>query len=283
MGYYNLFVLSFGYMITLLAYNTAQNFLTTLFGQNGFIALSIVYISFALSTTVTASIVKCGPRAAKWSAIVANLGYTVFLGSCALACYLDPSAAGSGRHNNGGKSKHEETKWILYIGASIVGFTGALAWTAQGSILSSAASSSQMGLFSGIFLCIFQLNAIFGSVLSGVMQYLKFDDWLFYMVLLCVCLVGNIVLLFLKAPLPASDGGSINMDVMDVDGDGNTRLERQRLIPADANLIDSEESGGDKDATPTGIVTSIGHGIRNFCLSVVQSLFGTCCYRRCFS
>lgn len=159
-----------------------------------------MYITYAFSTTITATIVKSSASAAKWSAVFANLGYVVFIGCCALSCALD-----SRQHKNP-NDRHESTRWLLFVGSGIVGFTGALAWTAQGSILSSAAGgANEMGLFSGIFLCIFQLNAIFGSVISGIMQAHGAKDWVFFVVLLGVCLVGNVVLFLLRSNLRTPD------------------------------------------------------------------------------
>jgi MFS family permease len=164
-------------MFTFTAYNTAQNFLTTIYKNHGFITLSIVYIVFALSNIVTASIVKLSEKASKWLAILTNFSYSIFMIGCLLGHY---------------------SKYILFTTASVVGFGGALTWTTQGYMLATIAGPNDMGLFSGVFLCIYQLNLVFGSLISSIIQSHKLSDWWFFFSLLVLCLIGNILLFFLK-------------------------------------------------------------------------------------
>ncbi|ELR13602.1 uncharacterized protein ACA1_037740 [Acanthamoeba castellanii str. Neff] len=184
---FNALILSVSFFLIFFAFSTTQNLESSLVpGKMGFWSLAALYASFCISSLFIAS-------------PIANLLPPRFALLVGGAAYIPLTAA------------NLYPAWGTLIPAAVVLGCGAgVLWTAQGSYLTAAASNyarsqnkeskSAMGLFTGIFFCIFQLTQVVGNLVAGcIFMYGGSNqdqarDILFY-IFLGVAVVG--VLLFL--------------------------------------------------------------------------------------
>ncbi|KAF7255276.1 hypothetical protein EG68_08265 [Paragonimus skrjabini miyazakii] len=153
-GLFNVILTGVAFLFLFTAFQTAsqasQNVLEAAAkesGQNvgvGYVSLSILYAAFSVSNWFAAVVVKLlGPK------------YTMFLGAlCYLlfvATFMEPRA------------------WSLYLGSIVNGFGAAVLWTAQGALITSCSTGSNVARNFGIFWGLFQ----FSQVVGGLYVYLS--------------------------------------------------------------------------------------------------------------
>ena len=136
------------------AYNTAQNFLTTLIGPAfGSANLALVYAGLIVATPLAPALVpRLGVRR---GLMIGGCGYVAFM--LALLVYaLGPGWASA---------------CLLSASSWVNGMCGALLWSAQGSLVISAPGAARSELVpqqAGVFWSVFQLSAVFGNLLALV-------------------------------------------------------------------------------------------------------------------
>jgi MFS family permease len=166
--FFNVLMMSFGFLITLGAYGSAQGLMTSLHEELGFICLAVLYGVFAFTNFTAPAIVQLiGP---KWGIVIASIPYSLFC----LAC-------GS-------------TEPIILVSASIMmGFAASVLWTSQGSLLTECGQGVNMGFYSGVFCCIFGLNGVLGNVIIGALLTYEVEQIYVFLVMFGV---GMVSLLF---------------------------------------------------------------------------------------
>jgi len=150
----NALILSVSFFFIFFAYSTTQNLESSLIpGKMGYWSLAALYASFCISSLFIAS-------------PIANMLPPRFALLVGGAAYIPLTAA------------NLYPRWATLIPAAVILGCGAgVLWTAQGSYLTAAASNyarsrnqepkSAMGLFTGIFFCIFQLTQVVGNLVAG--------------------------------------------------------------------------------------------------------------------
>ncbi|EKM56291.1 uncharacterized protein PHACADRAFT_253342 [Phanerochaete carnosa HHB-10118-sp] len=108
-------------------------------------ANGVLYGMFALTGLISGGINNVlGPR---WTLFFGTLGYALYVG--ALWCF-----------------QTQGTRWFLIFAGAVLGFTAALLWSAQGSIMMSYPLEKDKGKAFGVFWAIFQLGAFIGSIIA---------------------------------------------------------------------------------------------------------------------
>jgi len=108
-------------------------------------ANGVLYGMFAITGLISGGINNLlGPRL---TLFIGTLGYALYVG--ALWCY-----------------QTQGTGWFLILAGAILGFTAALLWSAQGSIMMSYPLEKDKGKAFGIFWAIFQFGALIGALIA---------------------------------------------------------------------------------------------------------------------
>ena len=135
------------------AYNTAQNYLTTLIGPSfGSANLALVYAGLIFSTPLVPALV---PRlGVRYGLMIGGSGYVAFM----LALFVYSLSAGWASAS------------LLAVSSWVNGMCGALLWSSQGSLVISASGDTRTEELvpwqAGIFWSVFQLSAVFGNLLA---------------------------------------------------------------------------------------------------------------------
>ena len=139
---FNVIWVSLSLMVLFVAYNTVQNFVTTLLPPGvGNTSLSILYGVVAASVIVTPYIVqRIGER------------ITLFLGGLCYVVYI--------------VSLVHVIPGVVYAMSVVIGFGAAILWVALGAYLTSNSTPEDYGRNSGIFWGIFQLCNIIGNLIA---------------------------------------------------------------------------------------------------------------------
>eukprot|EP00049_Salpingoeca_infusionum_P003983 m.73400 g.73400 ORF g.73400 m.73400 type:complete len:457 (-) comp12367_c0_seq4:623-1993(-) len=143
-----IYVLSVGFLVVFLAYNSLQNYVTSLLpGNLGSTSLAVLYISVTVTCFVA-------PK------VVASLGekWTMVLGA---ACYLVYMI-----------STIWAIKEVVLAAAVVIGFGASVLWIAMGSYVTRASHPARLGHNNSIFWLIFQLS----NVLGNLGAYYLFDN-----------------------------------------------------------------------------------------------------------
>jgi len=105
----------------------------------------VLYGMFALTGLVSGGINNLlGPRL---TLAIGSLGYSLYIGS--LWCF-----------------QTQGTRWFVIFAGGVLGFTAALLWSAQGSIMLSYPLEKDKGKAFGVFWAIFQFGSFIGSVIA---------------------------------------------------------------------------------------------------------------------
>ena len=145
--------LALGFFFLFAAYNTIQNYVTTLLpGCLGFTSLCVLYVSVCPSLLLAPGI--CARLGDKWTLVIGAMCYSIWIAS--LTRPDIPS---------------------LVMGASVViGFGAAILWVAQGTYLTKQGDETNRGRLAGTFWGIFQLSGIVGNFGSYFVIYGSAND-----------------------------------------------------------------------------------------------------------
>lgn len=147
--------LSISFFMIFFAYNTAQNYQTSLRGQTGYFSVGIIYVTFALSSLFSPSAVDSIGE--KVSLMVGSFCYLPFVLSNAFP-----------------------RPWLLLSTAAINGIGAGFLWAAQGvAVMRCAGDKSRYGFFSGIFFSVYQCNQLAGNLFAAISLGAIGEKWLF--------------------------------------------------------------------------------------------------------
>jgi len=147
-----------------LAFNTTQNFETTINEDAGRISLGILYGCFSLTNVFSGYLVKFfGNRQAL---LFGAATYVVYVGSNIVVIEA-----------------------LLFATSGLIGIGASMLWTAQGDFLARQAHDGNMGFYSGLFWMLFQANGLIGNVVAAVVITNNAPAFLFAVltILACVC------------------------------------------------------------------------------------------------
>lgn len=159
------------------AFNSLQNFVTSLNKSLGFTSLGILYTTLALSTFIAPAVVKTvGNRP---SLFVGALTYCMYIG--ANIKVIPP---------------------ILLSVSAVMGVGAAVLWTAQGAHLAQSSDPGEMGKMSGLFFAIFQVNQVAGNLIVAILLHVGLDVHLVIAILTGVGLLFSLLLLGVRKTYP---------------------------------------------------------------------------------
>jgi len=140
-------ILSLCFFIMFFAYNGVQQFLVTYFSTlnkvaAGFWSLTLIYFFLLISNFFSGFIVsKFG---VKKCLVAGSLFYSLFIFSVVT-----------------------QNLFFIYLASALLGFGGALLWTAQGTFLVRVSDPKKYGKNSGFFSTILQFGSVFGIIIFG--------------------------------------------------------------------------------------------------------------------
>eukprot|EP00730_Choanoeca_flexa_P013074 TRINITY_DN4940_c0_g1_i2.p1 TRINITY_DN4940_c0_g1~~TRINITY_DN4940_c0_g1_i2.p1 ORF type:complete len:425 (+),score=97.95 TRINITY_DN4940_c0_g1_i2:276-1550(+) len=164
---------SCAFVMLFLAYNSLQNYVTSLLpGNLGNESLAVLYVSVCLFVFSAPHIsARLGD---KWTMVVGSLCYLVYMGSVIHA-----------------------VRWIVLLAAVVIGFGAAILWVAVGSYITKASAPDELGKNNGLFWGTFQLSGILGNLFAYfVFNHLNGSTSLF-IALTAAGAVGVLILLFI--------------------------------------------------------------------------------------
>merc|ERR1711871_1722851 len=136
----NVIHLAVGFFFLFAAYNTLQNYVTTLLpGCLGFTSLGVLYVSVCPSLLLAPGI--CARLGDKWTLVVGAFCYSIWIASLT----------------------RPDVPAIVILASIVIGFGAAILWVAQGSYLTKQGDDTNRGRLAGTFWGIFQISGILGN------------------------------------------------------------------------------------------------------------------------
>ena len=166
---FKIFYISFSFFLFFLAFNIAQNFVTTVHGNVGFLAIAVLYLFFSFASPFAPAVVNQ----------IGSLKVSLFFASSIYIVWI----AVSNLPNN----------IAFLIISAAEGIAAAILWNAQGRYLSElvhdTGDTTSSEYFSAIFFSMFGVSVVIGNVISTAV----FRSGLSLSVLLwIVCIIGSI-------------------------------------------------------------------------------------------
>ena len=163
---YNVLVMSFSFLGLFIAFNPLQRFFfffffpslqsTTQTGNTGYIGIAVLYGVIAATTLVSSGIVK--KMGEKLSLILGASSYVLYIFVLLLMIKVEMSSAAL-------QAMYYSINVVTGVGGFFF-FKGSVLWTAQGSLVALSASKKTLGLFNGIFFCVFMVNYLVGGIIT---------------------------------------------------------------------------------------------------------------------
>ncbi|KAF2071472.1 hypothetical protein CYY_007206 [Polysphondylium violaceum] len=179
---YNVLVLGISFCVLFTAFSPTQNLETTLNADLGFLSLSILYGFLSFSNFFSPMVVlKAGE---KISLIIGTLAYVLYIAA-----------------------NIKVTPETLCIASGILGIGGAILWTAQGSFVIRCSTEKTLGLHTGIFFALFQVNQIIGNLGTGVLLNHGLNLSILFIILSAVCASSIFGFLLLGNPIKVDENG----------------------------------------------------------------------------
>ena len=140
-GRFNVIAVALCFAIIFSAYNTLQNYITTLFPTLGQNSLTVLYAVAGVSVFASPALTNAfGPRA------------TMFAGAACYVLYIASLATASAP--------------LMLATSAVIGFGAAILWVALGVFITQNSSPHEYATNTGIFWAVFQLNNIFGNLVT---------------------------------------------------------------------------------------------------------------------
>lgn len=171
---YNVVAVSVAFLAIFSAYNTVQNYITSLLpGHLGDESLSVLYITIALTVCSAPSVMgSLGERR------------TMILGAACYVVYL--------------ASLMYVVEWIVLVTSAVIGFGAALLWVAVGVFLTKHSTADDRGFTSGFFWSTFQLSGIVGNLGAYFVFKGVHASWTFFACFTACGVVGVLLLLMIR-------------------------------------------------------------------------------------
>ena len=244
----NVIVLGISFCTFFTAFNTMQGFLTDLKKEQGFYALSVLYMFFAISVPIVPAAIEL--FGAKALLFVSSLTYSAFV----LLAIFEPV-------------------WPLMVASAVNGIGGAVLWTAHGSFLVQI-GGDKLGFYTGLFFAIFTINMLVGNLLAGVLLSAGASVFLTFFILFIISVIGNMMLLFLRSPksavvaATATESTNHNEEqdtelVEQTTEDTGVIEEGHTIVMDDQHGVEPLEPAVKQKKSLRTIVSDIGRGVRN--------------------
>jgi MFS family permease len=182
---YNVSVLSWAFMVLFCAYNTIQNYATSIFPAGlGNTSLAVLYAACAVSVFAAPGLTnQLGPR------------LTMVIGAACYVAYM--------------LTLISIVPPVVLAMSVVIGFGGAILWIAFGVYITQNSTKATYGRNTGVFWSIFQLCNIVGNLATYfVFSHLTDGNTWLYVGFAVVGTVGTVMLMFLrKADHADADGG----------------------------------------------------------------------------
>lgn len=231
---FNIIVVALSFAVIFSAYNTLQNYITTLFPTLGQTSLAILYsvagVSVFTGPAFTAAL------GARWTMVVGAACYVAYIASLAAAATPAMSAFADA---------------LIFTASAIVGIGAAILWIALGVFITQNSTRSTYATNIGIFWSIFQLNNIVGNLTTWAIYTPSLSSSpTLYLGFAGVATAGTLSLLLLRAPpkFVSSQGGDeseLNVDAVVIEGE-------QTPLPATYGFAYRELGSGSEDEAQAG-------------------------------
>jgi len=180
---YNVVLLGISFCVLFSAFSPTQNLETTLNADLGFLSLSILYGFLSLSNFISPMVInKIGQ---KFSLIIGTLAYVLYIAA-----------------------NIKVTAPTLCIASAILGVGGAILWNAQGAFVIRCSTEKTLGLNTGIFFALFQINQVIGNLGTGVLINHGLSIFVLFIILSAVCASSIFGFLFLGNPTKVDEQGN---------------------------------------------------------------------------
>ncbi|KAJ4460871.1 hypothetical protein PAPYR_2705 [Paratrimastix pyriformis] len=175
-----------GFMLIFCAQMSAENIMTALYSDFGFVCMAIVYFSFAAASLCAPPVAKkIGPRV---SMFIGSITYVAFCAGSIFSDYLTKQVA-------------------LIIVSAALGLGASIMWSGQGKyIVAICPNPSLLGRYTGVFFCIFSFSNVLGNLIMTILRGQLKNDQLSFIVLSIIGCVGIVLFAFMPSmnPSPAS-------------------------------------------------------------------------------
>eukprot|EP01121_Diplochlamys_sp_Union-15-3_P016885 TRINITY_DN5834_c0_g1_i1.p1 TRINITY_DN5834_c0_g1~~TRINITY_DN5834_c0_g1_i1.p1 ORF type:complete len:437 (-),score=44.81 TRINITY_DN5834_c0_g1_i1:137-1447(-) len=211
LGMYNVLIHSFGFMILFAAYNTVQNYVTSLLPENlGSTSLVVLYVTVAITVFMAPMVVAFIGE--KWTMVLGGACYVVYIASLI-----------------------KVVKSVVLIAAVIIGFGASILWVAQGMFITMCSNNDERGAYSGIFWAIFQFSNVFGNLCAYLIFPHISKSALFATFTVTGC-VGVLLLTLLK-PIQVLSASTITDDTLVTDEIRQKKTALKTIIHSFYNTI----------------------------------------------
>eukprot|EP00164_Ancoracysta_twista_P016019 GFYU01026706.1.p1 GENE.GFYU01026706.1~~GFYU01026706.1.p1 ORF type:complete len:521 (+),score=116.54 GFYU01026706.1:59-1621(+) len=192
---YNVIFMSLAFMVLFTAYNTLQNYATSLLGTLGNTSLTVLYVTVCVTVFFAPYIVDSwGERT------------SMFLGALCFVAYM--------------LTLIKISEWVVLVFSAVIGFGASILWVAQGAFLtlcsnhtlaadrmkgsssSSLTTASVRGTYSGVFWGIFQVCNVAGN-LSAYFVFSHMSSSALFVMFCVFGTIGMLMFLLLK-PFPTT-------------------------------------------------------------------------------
>jgi MFS transporter, NAG-T family, sugar:H+ symporter len=172
---YNTLMVGSVFFFVFLAFNTTQNFETTVNADTGHVSLAILYSCFAFFNVISGFVVRSiGNRL---SLVLGALAYAVYVASN-IKVFVP----------------------VFYACSALLGVGASLIWTSQGAFLARQSTPDTFGFISGIFWAMFQANGAVGNTIAASLLNSGQTPSFVFAVLTVMALIGTALIALLIYP-----------------------------------------------------------------------------------
>jgi MFS family permease len=182
-GPYNVFMTALVLFFAFASFNPVQSMQTTLYPDDSYLALGILYAFLCLFNIFASGIVKSIGE--KWAMVLGGvLFFSWMANQVVMLEWIDPKSAA-----------HK----ALYFGTSaLMGIGGSLLYTSQGSFVALNAPKGRLAFFMGVFFCIYFFNYVVGGL---ILQFAAQNEKTLMIVLVAISLLSGAFLFLLYQPV----------------------------------------------------------------------------------
>ncbi len=191
-GPYNVVMTALVLFFAFASFNPVQSMQTTLYPDDSYIALGILYAFLCLFNIVASGIVKS--MGEKWALVLGGvLFFSWMVNQVVMIEWIDPHSAAH--------------KALYFSTSALMGVGGSLLYTSQGSFVALNAPKGRLAFFMGIFFSIYFFNYVVGGL---ILQFAAQDQKTLMIVLVAISVVSGVFLFMLYQPVRIIRAGKKN-------------------------------------------------------------------------